>query len=507
MLDAVGAVETTFGQVNSVMVTAVLGVIVTVLALRTIVRPKGFPPGPRGLPVVGSIYDMTDRPDIIFDKWAKKYGDVFGFKAGERWMVVLNRKDAIKEAILKQGAEFANRPWFYSVEIFSEGFKDIVFGFYSDTWKLHRKLAHTALRQFATGKRLDGLLHSVFPKFERALEENNGRPVDPKLMITLLLYNMLSTMCFGKVYEFKDPRLEKWREVIERATDQIGYGLAADFFAFARYVPTAGPRLLRESSEEILSIIRPEVENHKKTFNPDKVNDLIDLLLAAKKEAEDENSPDVDKLTDTHLVHTVLDMFSAGINTSTETLYWAMAIMAEHPDIQTKVRQEIDDVIGRDHLPEIGDRGSLPYAEATLYEIMRYSSLLPIALPHSTMKDATLHGYRIPKDTIVFINTYSMHYDPKEWDDPESFKPEHFLDNSGMVRQHPPSFLPFGAGRRSCLGEAVAKADLFIIFTWLMQKYTFSKVPGKERDNLLKVTAAPTARFLSEYQIVIKKRD
>eukprot|EP00057_Strongylocentrotus_purpuratus_P027693 XP_011682167.1 PREDICTED: steroid 17-alpha-hydroxylase/17,20 lyase-like [Strongylocentrotus purpuratus] len=106
------------------------------------------------------------------------------------------------------------------------------------------------------------------------------------------------------------------------------------------------------------------------------------------------------------------------------------------------------------------------------------------------------------------INTHSMHYDPQEWDQPDKFLPEHFMDGSGTVRDHPPSFLPFGAGRRGCLGEAVAKADLFLIFTWFMQNYTFSRAPGKESEDILKmIPQTASGRILLSYEIMINKRD
>ncbi|XP_030827805.1 steroid 17-alpha-hydroxylase/17,20 lyase [Strongylocentrotus purpuratus] len=507
MIDLLGAGESGFGQFNALTITATLGVVTATLALWTIVRPKRFPPGPRGLPIVGSIFSMNDSPEIVFGEWAKRYGDIFGFKAGERWMVVLNRQALIKEAVLKQGVDFAGRPDFYSLEIFTDGFKDIAFSPYSETWKLHRKLAHTALRHFATGKPLQDLISSVYPKVDKKLAMTEGQPIDPKVLINLIMYNVLAQMCFGRSYELEDPTVAQWMDTNDDLNEKFGLGLAADMFSWARYIPTSGPRMIKELTEKLWGFLRLQVDETRENYDPENINNFYSLLLKAQEDARKEGE-NVDKLTDTHVFQTISDIFGAGTQTTVETLYWAMALLVTYPEIQAKIRAEIDDVIGRDRLPAINDRGKLPYTEATLYEVLRYSSILPIALPHNTTRDTEFGGYHIPKGTVVMINTHSMHYDPQEWDQPDKFLPEHFMDGSGTVRDHPPSFLPFGAGRRGCLGEAVAKADLFLIFTWFMQNYTFSRAPGKESEDILKmIPQTASGRILLSYEIMINKRD
>ncbi|XP_072043468.1 cytochrome P450 2U1-like [Amphiura filiformis] len=194
-------------------------------------------------------------------------------------------------------------------------------------------------------------------------------------------------------------------------------------------------------------------------------------MTKINKEAKDEGSDLVDSLTDTHLTETINDLFGAGTDTTITTLHWTIAIMAEYPDIQKKVAIEIEEVIGHDRLPSLEDRGRLPYAEATMMEVLRFSSIVRLGVPHATTCDVMLDNFQIPKDTMVVINHFALHFDEEFWDQPKCFKPEHFLDDSGSVRQHPNSFLPFSTGRRSCLGESLAKAELFLIFTWLLQNF------------------------------------
>ncbi|XP_071486368.1 steroid 17-alpha-hydroxylase/17,20 lyase-like [Diadema antillarum] len=306
---------------------------------------------------------------------------------------------------------------------------------------------------------------------------------------------------------YHDPRVKEWMQMNDEFNSKFGLGLAADYFSWAKYVPSSGPRLMKDLMNDFINFIKSELAQHKQqAYDPDNISDFYSMLLKVEEDAK-RAGENVEKLTDVHILQTLLDIFTAGTQTTVDTLYWAFALMSENPGIQKKAQAEIDFVVGRGRVPTIEDRGTLPYTEATLYEVMRNSSIVPVALPHSAMCDTKIGDYVIPKGAIVIVNLHSMHFDPQEWDDPDSFKPEHFLDEAGTVRQHPPGFMPFGAGRRSCLGEAVAKADLFLIFSWFLQNYTFSKVPGKESENLINIIPKTAAgRLLTPYEIVIKER-
>ncbi|XP_041485099.1 steroid 17-alpha-hydroxylase/17,20 lyase-like [Lytechinus variegatus] len=505
MIDLLG--DSSLPQVNGLTITATLGVAAISLALWTIVRPRNFPPGPRGFPLVGSLFSFNDSMEKIFPAWIKQYGDIFAFKLGEHWMVVLNHQEVIKEALLKQGVQFAGRPRFPSGALFSDGYKDIALGMYDDTWRMHRKLGHTALRHFATGEALHKLLSSAFPKLKVEVEKTLGQPVDPKSFISLLLNNIFSEMCFGKSFDMHDPKILEFMKISDDMNLEVGLGFPEDIYSFLKYVPSKKRGVVLGLMNRMRDIVVDQIADHKEQHIKGEVTDIYHLLLDAQEKAIEEDK-NLEKLSDDRILWTIMDIFSAGIQTSTDTLYWALAMVTEHPEIAEKIRNEIDRVIGRDRVPMIEDRGTIPYTEATVYEVLRYSSLAPVLIPHATTSDTTLRGYSIPKGTTVMMNVFSMHFDPREWKDPENFCPEHFLSEDGSIREHPPSFMPFGAGRRGCLGEAVAKADLFLIFTWFMQNYTFSKVPGKESESLTNMIPKSAAgRVLLPYEIVMNKRE
>ncbi|XP_071808271.1 steroid 17-alpha-hydroxylase/17,20 lyase-like [Asterias amurensis] len=474
-------------------------------------RPAGSPPGPTAFPILGNITTfMTNKPVFdVFSDLRQKYGTIFSLKFALRNVVVLNTIEVIREAMVKQAVEFAGRPRIPSMEVFTEGYKDIVFTDYGPQWKFQRKLAHSAVRRFTRKEELEKLVFAVTPKVGQILDEQGDEPFAPKYTIGQAVYNILATMCFGKQYKTDDPDLMAFITANTEATEAFGNGLPSDFFPILKYVKLPVDRRVNKLVQVYFKLFYSEFEKHRENFDPENVKDFFDTLILTQKEALAAGEEEAKLLTDTHIVQTVIDLFGAGTETTTLSLHWAVAALAENPKIQERIAQEIDDVIGRDRLPSLDDKGNLPYVEATLLEILRFGSVAPLGVPHSTLVDTTLNGYKIKKGTMVMINHIGLHFDPEKWDQPEQFKPERFLNENGQLPDKlPENFLPFGLGRRVCLGEDFAKKELFLIFTWLFGRYTFYKVPGKEEESLMKLTTVSgfVHQPLDGMEVCVKKR-
>uniref|UniRef100_A0A3B5LR47 Uncharacterized protein n=1 Tax=Xiphophorus couchianus TaxID=32473 RepID=A0A3B5LR47_9TELE len=167
-----------------------------------------------------------------------------------------------------------------------------------------------------------------------------------------------------------------------------------------------------------------------------------------------------------------------------------------------KVQAEIDRVIGQSRQPSMEDRANLPYTDAVIHEILRMGNITPLALPHSTNKEVQLGGYTIPKEVLIIPNIASVLFDRKEWETPFTFNPSHFLNEKGKFAKKT-SFIPFSAGKRLCLGENLARMELFLFFTSFMQHFTFSMPAGVKvvMDYRAGVTLAP-----KPYKICITPR-
>ncbi|XP_028640757.1 cytochrome P450 2B1-like, partial [Grammomys surdaster] len=148
-----------------------------------------------------------------------------------------------------------------------------------------------------------------------------------------------------------------------------------------------------------------------------------------------------------------------------------------------KVQKEIDQVIGSHRLPSLDDRSKMPYTDAVIHEIQRFTDILPLGVPHRVTKDTMFRGYLLPKNTEVYTILSSALHDPRYFEQPDTFNPEHFLDANGALKKSE-AFLPFSAGKRLCLGEGIARNELFIFFTSILQNFSVSSHVAPEDIDL-----------------------
>ncbi|XP_070545608.1 steroid 17-alpha-hydroxylase/17,20 lyase-like [Ptychodera flava] len=388
-----------FDSLSSACAIILLVASLIAFILSSYKRPPGFPPGPRGLPIVGCILDVGRSPHISFMKLAKKYGDIFSIKLGSHTIVVLNNVELVNEALIKKFNDFAGRPYIYSTDIFSEGRKDIIFGDFGPTWKLHRKLSHAAMRSYASGQTLERLvIDEAFPKLRDLFRSKAGEEFDVKPMLMLVICNIMATVCFNRKYSLDDEEFLEFVHTTEDMVHGVGNGLLADFLHWAKYLPTPGPSTVKKLTERFTGFLRKKLDEHRRNFDKDNLRDLTDHLIHAQNEAVQEGAEQVGSLTETHMVQTLSDMFGAGIDTSSIAMNWCIVYMVKHPDIQATVAREIDTVIGRDRQPALSDRGSLPYCEAVIREVLRIQTVAPLGIPHSACVDSS-----IVADVVRFI--------------------------------------------------------------------------------------------------------
>lgn len=198
--------------------------------------------------------------------------------------------------------------------------------------------------------------------------------------------------------------------------------------------------------------------------------DLVDAYIVQQKKHEKDGKENY--FSDQQLVQIMSDIFSAGLETVTSTIEWSILFLILNTNCQDKIQQEIDRVIGRDRLPQLEDLAQMPYTEATIYEVLRRSNVVALGNAHATLDDASIGGYRIPKGTQVLPNLYGIHMNPKLWNQPDRFDPSRFIVNEKAKK--PDYFIPFSVGRRMCLGDVLAKMEVFLFLVGLLQKYDLS---------------------------------
>uniref|UniRef100_A0A3B4UB71 Cytochrome P450 2K1-like n=1 Tax=Seriola dumerili TaxID=41447 RepID=A0A3B4UB71_SERDU len=440
------------------------------------------PPGPKRLPLLGNLLqvDLKRLDSALFDL-SKKYGPVFTVYFGLKKVVVLAGYRTVKQALVNHAEEFGDRevtPIFYD---FNKG-HGILFS-NGDSWKEMRRFALTTLRDFGMGKRIsEGKIIEECNYLTEEFEQHEGKAFNNTRAINYASSNIISALMFGKRFEYKDPDLQT---MVERDHETIHLTGSVSILIYNIF-PWLGPCLknwrdLMRNVEDGIADAKRIIADLKETLNPEMCRCFVDAFLTRKQSLEESGIKD-SHYHDDNLMYSVMNLFAAGTDTTGNSLQWCLLFMAKYPHIQDQVQEELSRVVGSRQV-RVEDRKNLPYTDAVIHESQRLANIVPMAIPHKTSQDITFQGYFIKEGTTVFPLLTSVLYDESEWESPHTFNPSHFLDGEGnFIRRD--AFMPFSAGRRACPGESLARMELFLFFTSLLQRFRFTPPPGVTEDEL-----------------------
>lgn len=354
-----------------------------------------------------------------------------------------------------------------------------------ELWSEQRNFATRHLREAGYGRKpmeiqIQNELNELLDYIDSALTE----PLWPGAIFPASVLSVLWTFTAGKRIARTDATLNRLLHLLNvrsKAFDMAG-GVLNQMPAIRFVAPEkSGFNLINRFNAEIHAFFMESITAHKNDYDEDKAND--DLIYAYIKEMRASgDSGHQTTFTDLQLSMTILDIFIAGSQTTSITLDLAMMTMASYPDVQRKIHEEIERALPNGQIPAPSDRGLLPYAEAVLMEVQRYYHIIPISGPRRTLCETELGGYTIPKNTTILMGLRTVHMDERHWGDPEVFRPERFLDEHRKLC-NTERLMPFGQGRRRCLGESLARSCLFTFFAGVMSKYRVSLPPGAERPD------------------------
>ncbi|KAG8175380.1 hypothetical protein JTE90_007391 [Oedothorax gibbosus] len=440
-----------------------------------------------GLPILGYLPFMTQKPYVKLTELSRKYGPIYRVQLGSREVVVLCDFNTIKDAFVRD--DFVGRP--PELPPFSPTEDSLrTEAITGMPWKEQKRLSLHRLRDLGFGKtRMEGhLKEEIEELLQRMVSISNAPVTNPTVRMSDLLAsstsNNVASFLFGNRLKFDDPKRKKLDEIFD-ISGKLAGALSIQIFLpwlgpFMKYFNIGNPKKFDQANDDLKAYIYEEIKEHEKTLDPDNIRDFLDgYIVEIRKRSNDPNTT----FTKDILCDVAGAFFGGGSETVRVVVDWLLLVCANRPEIQKKIHQEIDAVLGTERFPTYQDKADMPYTEAAISEVLRWRTTLPMNFLRYTLKDTELNGYFLPKCTNVLAVPHAIDHDEKLWGkDHEDYKPERFLSPDGKKVVKPEHFIPFSIGKRSCPGKSLAEIELFLYVAAILQKFEFFMPPGKVAD-------------------------
>ncbi|CAI2354102.1 unnamed protein product [Caenorhabditis sp. 36 PRJEB53466] len=448
-------------------------------------KVRKYPKGPLPLPVFGNLLQFpSSNIHQWFDELSKTYGPCYTI-----WSplpnVVLTDYEHVKNAMVTQADTFIYRSHRPPETLLQKHENTGVLFSDGDEWKMQRRTSLKILRDFGLGRNLmeEQVLRSVQELLTQLKTLDQQKDVDLFWPIQLCVGNVINESLFGFHYNYT--AMEKFQNFVRVVDKHLKAGqgrcaLLIAAFPWMKYLPVIGEigyHSLKRNISEYLDFIEEEVDAQMKVYDEDaEPENFVHAYLQQTKKSE------MSGLNMKNLVACVLDFWLAGMETTSNSLRWHIAYMMKYPELQAKVRKEIMDNIGTARLPSMADKANMPFTQAVIHEVQRHSNMIPMLASHICKEETTILGQKIPADTNIYPQIWSIMRNDKAFDSSLSFHPDRYLNADGKTFNKAvlEKTIPFSVGKRNCVGEGLARMELFLIFTALLQKYEF--VPTSEID-------------------------
>ncbi|KAL4193279.1 hypothetical protein AMTRI_Chr06g198580 [Amborella trichopoda] len=435
---------------------------------------KKLPPGPIGLPIIGNLHQLGSMPHRSLAHLAEGYGPLMHLRIGQVPTLVVSSSKMAEQVMKAHDLAFCSRPTLLSPKRLTYNCSDIIFAPYGSYWRNVRKIC---VQELLSTKRVESfclvreeevgqMIHSI------SSSSKHGAIVNLSETFLSLSNNVICRVAFGKRYWEDGSQLNEMIEEADRLFDCFFVGDLFPYLEWVKYVSGLKERLdecfrirdafLDDVIADHLIPSRVEMEDEQK--------DLVDVLLQLQKGGNLDFT-----LTRDNIKAVVMDMFGAGIDTTSATLEWGMSELIRSPRVMQKVQDEVRGIIksSRNNKIEESDLNQFHYLKAVVKETMRLHPPAPLLVPRESIEDCDIENYHIPAKTRVLINAWAIGRHLESWEDPDEFKPERFMDSSIDFRGQDFELIPFGAGRRGCpglsFGVAVIEltlANILLHFDW-----------------------------------------
>ncbi|OWM88885.1 cytochrome P450 84A1-like [Punica granatum] len=491
----------------------VLVVLLLGLLLRSW-RRLPYPPGPKGMPIIGNMLMLDQMTHRGLAKLAQKYGGLLHLRMGFLHMVAVSSADVAREVLQIQDAVFSNRPATVAISYLTYDRADMAFAHYGPFWRQMRKICVMKLFSRKRAESWASVREEV-DKTIRTVATGSGTAVNVGELVFALTRDITYQAAFGT--SSMDGQ-DEFLPILQEFSKLFGAFNIADFIPYLAWADLQGlnSRMVK-ARKDLDKFIDSIIDDHMKNKKKDDIEtDMVDELLAFySDEAKLSESDDLQnsiRLSRDHIKAIIMDVMFGGTETVASAIEWAMAELMHSPEDLKLVQKELADVVGLDRRVEESDLDKLTYLRCALKETLRLHPPIPLLL-HETAEDAVISGYSIPAKSRVMINAYAIGRDLNAWKDPNTFKPSRFLEESAPdFKGSNFEFIPFGSGRRSCPGMQLglyaldlAVAHFLHSFTWELpdgmkpSEMDMSDVFGLTAPRTTRLVAIPTPRLLCPY--------
>lgn len=452
-----------------------------------------LPPGPKPWPVVGNLPHLGSFPHHSLANLAQKHGPLMHLRLGYVDVIVAASASVAAQFLKAHDANFSSRPPNSGAKHLAYNYQDLVFAPYGPRWRMFRKISSVHL---FSGKALDDLKHvrqEEVAVLAHALANAGSKVVNLAQLLNLCTVNalgrvMVGRRVFGDGSGGDDRKADEFKSMVLEMMVLAGVFNIGDFISSLEWLDLQGVaskmKKLHKRFDDFLTAI---VEDHKKKMSSGRADQHVDMLttlLSLKEDADGEGA----KLNDTEIKALLLDMFTAGTDTSSSTVEWALAELIRHPQMLARVQKELDKFVGRDRLVTESDLPNLAYLQAVIKETFRLHPSTPLSLPRMAAESCEINGYHIPKGSTLLVNVWAIARDPAEWADPLEFRPERFLPGGEKpnvdIRGNDFEVIPFGAGRRICAGMSLGLRMVHLMTATLVHAFDWALPDGLTAEKL-----------------------
>ncbi|KZS94053.1 cytochrome P450 [Sistotremastrum niveocremeum HHB9708] len=439
-----------------------------------------FPPGPKGLPLIGNVLDMPRKnPFVKYTEWAEIYGDIVGLKILGKPMVILNTYQAAKEILDKQSLIFSSRPRLPLVDMNSDWGSFLLLLPYGSQFQTSRRFMNSAVNPGAVRE-----VQSVIQEQARTLLYRILKSPEFHQHNLLMQGAIILKIAYGhEVLDHDD----HWIQVSEKATrcmEDLGNvgGHPVDLF------PTILGKLPlwvwgKKTKRTLEGVKQSGIDMHIRPYEVVKEKHAKGLAHPSMTtRLIDENMQYDGTVSNAHdIAWSAGAVYGGGSDTTTTSLDFFVMAMMLYPEVQKKAQEQLDKLLQHDRLPTFEDMENLPYITALMKETLRWRPIVPAGFPHLSTQDAMYNNMHLPSGTIVLWNAWSILHDPEQYSHPEEFYPEHFLVPSEKQPLDPED-VAFGFGRRVCPGRHLARTSLWIAMASLLTLFEISCPIDEEGD-------------------------